>query len=94
MEEPELGLHPDVVGKLAGLLKVAADRTQLIITTHSSTLVDHLTDMPEAVVVFGKQNGATTMERLRPEKLQAWLRDYNDSLGALWTSGEIGGNRW
>lgn len=94
IEEPELGLHPDVVTKVADLLKEASKKTQIIVTTHSSTLIDHLTHMPEAVVVFGKQNGATTMERLQPEKLQAWLRDYSDSLGALWTSGEIGGNRW
>lgn len=94
IEEPELGLHPDVVGKLAELLKDASQRTQLIVTTHSSTLIDHLTDMPEAVVVFGKEKGATTMERLQPGKLQVWLKQYNDSLGALWTSGEIGGNRW
>lgn len=94
IDEPELGLHPDVVGKLAELIKAAAQRTQIIVTTHSTMLVDHMTDMPEAVVVFGKEQGATTMERLRPEKLQVWLQEYNDSLGKLWSSGEIGGRRW
>ena len=94
MEEPELGLHPDVVGKLAVLLKEASERTQLIVTTHSTMLVDHMTDTPECVIVFGKENGATRFERLDAEKLKPWIEHYGDSLGKLWSSGEIGGNRW
>lgn len=38
IEEPELGLHPDVLPTLAELLKEAATRTQLIVTTHSDVL--------------------------------------------------------
>ena len=60
IEEPELGLHPDVLPTLADLLKDASDRTQLIVTTHSDVLVDALTDQPEAVIVAerGPQRGA------------------------------------
>ena len=39
IEEPELGLHPDVLPSLAGLLREASERTQLIVTTHSDILV-------------------------------------------------------
>ncbi len=35
IEEPELGLHPDLLPKVADLLMDASQRTQLIVTTHS-----------------------------------------------------------
>lgn len=92
IEEPELGLHPDVLPTLAGLLKDASEHTQLIITTHSDALVDAMTDMPEAVLVVGRSENGTTLERLDPEKLKPWLEKYR--LGQLWTRGEIGGTRW
>ncbi|MCB1079946.1 MAG: AAA family ATPase, partial [Verrucomicrobiae bacterium] len=92
IEEPELGLHPDILPKVADLLKAASERTQLIVTTHSEILVDAMTDTPEAVVVCSKDEGQTTMERLRTEDLAVWLQKYR--LGQLWTKGEIGGTRW
>lgn len=92
LEEPELGLHPDVLPKLANLLLQASERTQLIVTTHSDILVDALTEHPEAVIVCEKRNGQTQMQRLSVEHLQSWLEHYR--LGDLWTRGEIGGTRW
>lgn len=92
IEEPELGLHPDVLPTLATLLKEASERTQLIVTTHSDVLVDALTDTPEAVLVAGRSEYGTTLERLNAEKLKPWLEKYR--LGQLWTRGEIGGTRW
>ena len=92
LEEPELGLHPDLLGKLADLLIDASHRMQLIVTTHSDVLVDGLTKVPEAVVVCEKKNGSTTMTRRTSADLAVWLKDYG--LGQLWRSGEIGGNRW
>lgn len=92
IEEPELGLHPDLIVTLADLLQEASQRTQLIVTTHSEVLVDALNDNPEAIVVCEKEQGATTFKRLSKEALSAWLKDY--SLGQLWRDGEIGGNRW
>ena len=92
IEEPELGLHPDMIHELAKLLIDASSRMQLIITTHSDRLVEEFTEMPEAVVVCEKENGASSFRRLDPAKLEAWLKDY--SLGELWTKGTIGGNRW
>lgn len=92
IEEPELGLHPDVLPTLVSLLKDAAERTQLIVTTHSDILVDALSDQPEAVVVAERNATGTTLTRLDAEKLKPWLEKYR--LGQLWTRGEIGGTRW
>ena len=92
IEEPELGLHPDVIPEVAKLLVEASSRCQLFVTTHSDVLVDALTDVPEAVIVCEKLEGATQLRRLEPEQLKPWLEQYR--LGELWTRGEIGGNRW
>ena len=42
IEEPEMGLHPDVIPKLAKLLVEASERSQIFVTTHSDILVDAL----------------------------------------------------
>ena len=92
IEEPELGLHPDIIPEVAKLLVEASSRCQIFVTTHSDILVDALTDTPEAVVVCEKVNGATQLHRLDAQTLKPWLEKYR--LGELWTSGELGGNRW
>lgn len=92
IEEPELGLHPDVLPTIADLMKEASERCQLIVTTHSDVLVDAMSDQPESVLVAEKTDMGTTLTRLDAEKLQPWLEKYR--LGQLWTRGEIGGTRW
>ena len=92
IEEPELGLHPDIIPEVAKLLIDASKRSQIFVTTHSDVLVDALSEVPEAVVVCEKVDGATQLRRLDKESLKPWLEKYR--LGELWTSGEIGGNRW
>jgi len=92
IEEPELGLHPDILPTIAELLLDASTRTQLIVTTHSDVLVSALSNVPEAVLVCERGESGTRMERLAPDSLQEWLKKYQ--LGELWRMGEIGGNRW
>ena len=92
IEEPEVGLHPDIISEVADLLIEASERSQIIVTTHSDILVDALTDIPESIVVCEKQNGATRLRRLNRKELGPWLEKYR--LGDLWTTGELGGNRW
>ena len=92
IEEPELGLHPDVIPEVATLLVEASSRSQLFVTTHSDILVDELTSTPESVIVCEKSDGATRLRRLDAGELKPWLEEYR--LGDLWLRGEIGGTRW
>jgi predicted ATPase len=92
LEEPELGLHPDMLPKIADLLISASTRTQLIVTTHSDILVDAVTERPEAILVCEKHAGQTVMRRLDAKRLAHWLEKYR--LGELWTRGDLGGTRW
>ena len=92
IEEPEMGLHPDVIPQVARLLKEASERTQLVVTTHSRMLIDALGDDPESVIVCEKHEGESVFERLDAKRLKDWLEKY--TLGDLWSKGELGGNRW
>ena len=92
IEEPELGLHPDILPTVSKLLLEASERSQLIVTTHSDMLVDALTNEWWSIVVCEKRDGQTVMRRLDEKKMAAWLENYR--LGDLWSSGEIGGNPW
>ena len=72
------------------LLVEASGRSQLVVTSFGRSRT--LTDLPESVVVCEKHDGQTQMRRLHKTDLAKWLKDYR--LGDLWTSGELGGNRW
>lgn len=93
LEEPELGLHPDILPGLARLLLEASERTQLIVGTHSAVLVNALHNNPESIIVCERDdNEGTRMERLDPDELKPWLEKYR--LADLWDKGIIGGVRW
>lgn len=91
LEEPELGLHPDLMPHLANLLNDAATRCQLLVTTHSDALISSLTS-PETVLVCERTDEGSQIQRLDAERLKDWLAKY--TLGDLWRMGEIGGNWW
>lgn len=92
IDEPDLGLHPDLMPTLARLLRRCAERTQVLVTTHSRALVDAFTDEPDVVVTCGKDASGTYFERLSAGHLAEWLERY--SLGQLWSRGDLGANRW
>jgi predicted ATPase len=92
IEEPELGLHPDILPIVAELLRKASERTQLFVTTHSDALISALSEVPEVVLVCERMINGTTLRRLDPQQLRTWLDEY--MLGEVWRMGEIGGNRW
>lgn len=87
LDEPELGLHPAAIGLLAAMMRQASHETQIIAATQSPLLLDHFD--PEDILIANRIDGATTIERLKPEPLAEWLEDY--SLGQLWEKGELTG---
>ncbi|WP_187288170.1 AAA family ATPase [Saprospira grandis] len=81
IDEPELGLHPFAIAKLAGMIKSAAARDiQVILATQSSDLVNHF--LPEDIITVDLVNGESQFNRLDSQELERWLEDYG--LGELW----------
>ena len=48
LNEPETSLHPDLVRPLASLIRTAAARTQVVVVTHSRSLLEFLDTVPVA----------------------------------------------
>lgn len=82
IDEPELGLHPFAIGKLAGMIQAASSVTQIIVATQSPSLISNFS--PEDIVVIDKseEENQTIFNRLGSENLSVWLQNY--SLGDLW----------
>lgn len=90
IDEPELGLHPLAIQKLAGLIKsVSARGTQVIIATQSADLISNFD--AEDVITVNQTDGVSVMERLKPESLELWLEDY--TLGDLWKQNILKGGQ-
>lgn len=87
IDEPELGLHPYAISMLADLIQSASERTQVIISTQSPTLLDFFE--PEQVIVVNRDQGHSTFERLDAPQLSQWLAEY--SVGELWQKNVVRG---
>ncbi len=87
IDEPELGLHPVAIHKLAGLIRKASTNVQIIVSSQSINLVDYFE--PEDILVADRENKETVFKRLDKDLLKAWLEDY--SLGEVWEKNIIGG---
>lgn len=87
IDEPELGLHPYAINVLADLLRSAATRTQILVSTQSVTLVNQLS--PEEIIIVDRVDGASQFRRLDADDVSSWLDDY--ALGDLWEKNVFGG---
>ena len=87
LDEPELGLHPFAIVQLAGLLRQASVRSQVILATQSVTLMNQF--QIEDLIVAERAGGGSKFYRPDPARLAEWLEDY--SLGELWEKNLIGG---
>lgn len=87
IDEPELGLHPVAINTLAGLIKKASAKSQIIISTQSVNLVDNFE--PKDIITVDRVEGQSVFKRLEGESLDAWLADF--TLGDLWLKNIIKG---
>lgn len=87
IDEPELGLHPFAIHLLAGMMRSASKKCQLIVSTQSPNLLNEFE--PEDVIVADRAEGWSYLHRLDEKSLAIWLKDY--SLGNLWQKNILGG---
>lgn len=87
IDEPELGLHPFALTLLGSMIRKASLRSQIIVATQSSPLLDDF--KPSEILVAERVNEATTFFRPNEDDLKVWLKEY--SLGELWEKNYLGG---
>lgn len=89
IDEPELGLHPCAVVLLGALIRAAAKRMQVIVSTQSVPLLNEFSI--DDLIVVERQEGASIFKRLNQEDFESWLQDY--SVGELWEKNILGGRQ-
>jgi len=92
LEEPELGMHPDMIRMVARMIVDCSEKTQLIVSTHSEHLLTALQDDFDALFAFDAGLDGSIVRCFSQNEYKDWREDH--TLGELWTSGELGGNRW
>jgi predicted ATPase len=82
IDEPELGLHPFAIGKLAGMIKSTSNKSQIIVATQSPGLISKFE--PEDVIVMDRsvEENQTVFSRLNSDDLNVWFEKF--TLGDLW----------
>ncbi len=86
IDEPELGLHPVAINKLASIIRKVSTRSQVIVSTQSINFIDNFD--PENVIVTDRTDNSSTFKRLSSDELSEWLKDY--TLGDMWGKNLIG----
>lgn len=87
IDEPELGLHPFAINKLASLIRKASSTSQIIISTQSVNFVDNFE--PEEIITVDRVENESVFMRLDSCELKGWLSDY--TIGDLWQKNVIKG---
>ena len=87
IDEPETGLHPSMLSIVAEYARDAAQRTQVILTTHSPELLDAFGNDPPTTTVVEWKKGETTLRVLAGDRLDYWLKKY--TMGELYRSREL-----
>jgi predicted ATPase len=80
LDEPELGLHPQAIMLLGGMIRRVSESCQVMVATQSVSLVDEFT--LDQIVVLSRPGRASTLKRLNEQEYETWLSDY--SSGELW----------
>jgi predicted ATPase len=87
IEEPEVGLHPGMLPIVAEFAADAANRSQVILTTHSPELLDAFRDCCPTTTILGCFDGETKLAVPPADRLETWMKSYR--LGEYLRSGEF-----
>jgi predicted ATPase len=92
IDEPETGLHPDMINSISeGIKHAAKNGTQMIIATHSPLLLNSFE--LEDLSIFEKDKKNQSAVKIKSEEDFAdWEGDF--LVGQMWLRGLLGGTRW
>jgi predicted ATPase len=82
LDEPELGLHPVAIAELAGMIRAASQKTQILAATQSTRLVDEFLPEDLMIVEWDEEKKCSVFKRLDSKRLKDWIERY--SLSELW----------
>jgi predicted ATPase len=89
IDEPEIGLHPRVLPVLAGVLRLASARSQILVATHSPYFLSQF--QLDEIAVMKKEDGKAVFKRpATSESLRQEIEELgNESLALMHISDEL-----
>lgn len=90
-DEPERGMHPDMIRSVAEMMKKASKSSQIIAATHSPYLLNQF-KLKDILIFEKNQNNSTEVIKLTEKDFPDWEGDFLP--GQMWLMGQIGGKRW
>ena len=78
-DEPDAHFHPSLMKRLVSVLERAAERTAVVVATHSDRFLDFLSDPATSVRVLEAKGNGTCVRRLDSSTLDAWREHYTVS---------------
>jgi predicted ATPase len=90
IEEPENGLHPQLLGVLVEEFRLHSEQTQVFLSSHSPRLVDYLEPQELWVIDRGEDGYARVHLAAETPGVEAFVEN-GLNLGELWLSKHLGG---
>jgi predicted ATPase len=99
-EEPENGVHPQLIREVVQILRELTERkpphrSQVFVTTHSPYVLDEFRDHHDEVFCMERsrpQAGATIVRLSEKRELDIARESFDGALGEAWFSGLLGAN--
>ena len=92
IDEPEAGLHPDMINGIAKGIKYAAQNgTQMIVATHSPLLLNAF-ELEDLKIFEKDEVNQTVVKTVSEDDFPDWEGEF--LTGQMWLRGELGGVRW
>ena len=91
IDEPEVGLHPDMISNIGNAIIEASEKSTIIISTHSENLLNCFEI--ENIRIFEKdEHNSSKVFVYNKSDFKGWYEEF--SSGKMWRQGDLGGNRW
>ena len=91
IDEPEVGLHPDMVYNIVNSINEASEDTTFVVVSHSENVLNGFNIKNIRVFEKDKSN-CTKVKRFSENDFEGWYEEF--SPGSMWREGDIGGKRW
>jgi predicted ATPase len=88
VDEPELHLHPSLLGRVVSLLANLDGGAPVVISTHSDRVLELLDDPAGTVRICSLEGSRAVVSRIDAKELPPWLEQFGD-LGQLRASGYL-----
>lgn len=91
IDEPEVGLHPDMILNIANAIKEASVDSTIVVSTHSENLLNYF-DIENLKVFEKDEINSTVVNSYTSAQFADWYEEF--SIGQMWKQGDFGGVRY